>query len=298
MTIRNYLACTVFIILGIMPVVLYCGSYEVGQNGKVIFRNCQFSLGYWNDNFDYMGLLGKKMKSGPDDFITSSFRLNSSFETKERCWYADAHLNLITDKYLNYRTDLLTLILSTMQDFLCGKAKLSLGMVSSGDFGGDIIQNSYHHFAGHQPVNLPYSFKPKFGPYLGIGYFYQGLKFHRINVKVLILDGHSLNVGINDFKIGSIFKAGDFRLNKLIQINPSFLVCYSWYHHLNQEYSSIFESGLGYGGLASLKIGSKWGISLWAIQDQYRDNQAQFGISFHYALKNLKISDFDAIMFP
>jgi hypothetical protein len=55
---------------------------------------------------------------------------------------------------------------------------------------------------------------------------------------------------------------------------------------------------LGYGGLASLKIGSKWGISLWAIQDQYRDNQAQFGISFHYALKNLKISDFDAIMFP
>ena len=262
------------------------------------YESPQFSFGYWNDNFDLEDLIGKKMKYGLDDFVTASFWLNASFPAGRRQWEADTYLNIITNKEAGYRTDLFTVSVSTPVDLPAGILKAGLGTMSSGNFGGRNIQNNYHDSRGFIRVNIPYSFKPKTGMYLGLEYNCKVGKPAGGEMQVYCLSRNGVGMGFNGFRGGVKFSAKEIPLYKAIRLIPSFVIGHSIYYGLSHELDPIFESVVFYGIMIYLSLTEHFSVAAWTIPNQYRGNQGHHGISFNFGLKSLQMRGFEAILFP
>lgn len=270
-----------------------CSEFAQGQG-----ESPQFSFGYWNDNFDLEDLIGKKMKYGLDDYVTASFWLNASFPVRGRLWEADTYLNFITNRKAGYRTDLFTVRISTFWEWAEGILKVGCGTMSSGNFGGRSIQNKYHDSRGILRVNLPYSYRPKTGMYLGLEYDYLMGKPARSEMHVFCLNRNGLGMGFNSFRGGVRFRVREIPLYRTIRITPSLIIGHSIFYGLNGELDPIFESGVFYGIMINLSLTDHFGITAWTLPNQYRSDQGHHGIAFNVGLKSLQMPSFPAILFP
>jgi|GEM_PF-1669631 len=254
------------------------------------------TISYWNDNFDYEKLVGEKMKYGLDDFVTASFWVNYAVTTKRRLWNYDGFLHIITNREAGYRTDLLCWKISTEYAFYRGKLTLGAGLAASGDFGGKEIQNEYHRFASHLPVNLPYAYKSQKSVCWEIDYYLPLLQATFLNAAPFVSVFNSPNVGVNSAKIGGMIEVEEWKFFRLITIYPSAVIYHTEYYGLSREFSPIFQSGLAAGGKIHFNLGKNLGSAVWAVSNQYRNDQSHIGIIITYGQG--QESGWDFLMFP
>jgi hypothetical protein len=247
---------------------------------------------------DYENYLLEGMHLGLDNYITASFWLNSSTELQGRFWKADAFYHIITNRSAGYRVDLLACGLSTSEKIPQGDVLLGAGVLTSGDYGGDTIQNNYHDVAGVLSLHLPYAYQTRVGAYFTLKYHLPRWKYSSLEFATFVSNMNSLLVGLNSSKVGLNIKTQEFSLLKHFRIATSALVCYSWYHHLSEELSPIFESGICYGGELNLKVWRQFTVSTWFLSNQYRNDQGHCGVAFTYGGGNLPPPGLDAVLFP
>jgi len=296
---------------GISIIILLCFAFELtGENtisntsdsienkSPGSFPDYQMSFAYWNDNYEYEKKLNDVMKIGKDDFVTASFWVQLAREEYNKWWFLDINLSVLTNRTANYRTDLLNVCLSQERLTSLGYVKFGSGIIASGKFGGDIIQNEYHKLRDIERIDLPYTGKNLLGLTGHAGY---SLRFYLI--KGISFGGYAANslrykAGPSNFNIGlqSDYLSKTYRKYFVYYLQT--YAGYTHYYNLRRHLSPLFGSGLMWGGLISGGFHGNFNFALWMTINQYGKGQPHFGTTITFGWNGSKTPDLKDIFFP
>ena len=258
----------------------------------------RFSFGYWNDNFVFEDILGKDVADGKDDYVTASFWLQVSRETTGRRWFADVYHNILTNKPMNYRIDLLTLRISIERTFRYGMFQAGTGVISSGNYGGRSVQNAYHRLMGYRRVGIPYRGKEKTAPILFLRFEAPLLKTKPGGVSWYAANSYRANVGPSNIRAGL-----DYGL-ACLPVGTSWLFGFQTrvgvikYYQTGTYLSPLFDRGVTWGALVSLGRIGRGSASLWITSNQYGKEQPHFGVSYSFGGSGRKTCGLSDVTFP
>ncbi len=256
----------------------------------------QITIGYWNDNFIMNSIGGRSLGKRRDDFQTASFWMQAAGEQAGNWRFLDIHYSILTDRTMHFRTDLIAVRGSVEYPSPLGTVRAGLGLVFSGDFGGDHVQNSFHRTFGYRRVELPYLSGTKAGGIVLLG-------CHPV---LLRWEDGALEGYVTNYARSSVIpcnaRAG-FELNTSKSMGrylfrAQCITGYTVYYRRRGRLSSLFENGFTWGILASGGSPGRWGMSLWFTNNQYGLNQYQFGVSFSPGWNGSRFGSLNDTTFP
>ncbi len=262
-------------------------------------NNYTFTIGYWNDNFpidnEVNNFLGSDIFQTDDDFITASFWVRISKQEKYSRWFLDSYLNIATNRRLNYRTDLLSFVLSYEINIKSVLIKTGGGFLLAGNFAGSQIQNFYHNLASIDELFLPYSKENYFG--LSV---HSLIEHIFVNKKVFQLKGITSFFYFTDGGPSSIVFGVE---SNYTVVKNSFLfnmyAGYKNYFSMISNFKSLFGEGIAWGFSSTVRISRTLQTSFWATGNQYgKGSKNHFGISFSFYSQNLIPINFKDISYP
>ena len=285
--VRFFVAVLAFLLIAGGAVRLNAQSFSTDSSG--------LAVGYWNDNVLFQGVLnrifGPRTIPGSDDFQTANFwgRYASSGKTTVR--YIDVYLNIVTSKAHQVRFDLLTARWLSEIRRTGWEGRYGFGMMVSGNFGGQAIQDSYHWATGVRQVIMPYYSKTLV--HLAL---YGSVRAWVISSADLsgsgIVSASYLTGGGPSFAEGGASLAVHPATMPLLQahIHAGFVSFYN----APDLYAPMFGSGFMTGYMLSVNAFSSSWISLWHTYNQYGRHQKHFGIAF----STYTIRIIDDVRFP
>ncbi len=263
----------------------------------VRWNDTQVTIGYWNDNFITESLLGSKVGQGSDDYVTASFWFQFGVRTSRRWWFADLFHNVLTNRRDGYRTDLLTGRVSMESMTRFGLCQCGIGLIASGDFGGDRIQNSYHRVTGARRIDLDYVsgetgvlFFTRIEPLL----WRSGM----FDVKGFAANSYRTGVGPSNYRSGVEIVSNPFRImdGRIMHIQGR--AGYIQYYRRERYLAPLFNRGLNWGALVSLGRMKRWSYAFWVSGSQYGRNRPQFGVSWTFGWNGSRMCDLSDITYP
>ena len=258
----------------------------------------QTSIGYWNDNFAFQDFLGKKMMQGKDDYVTASFWLQIALKNPKNWWFIDIYHNILTNKSGNYRTDLLTLRLSIEKEISTGSFQFGSGIITSGNFGGEAIQNEYHKLFNIEPVKLEYVRKNNIGLIAFLGYKQAIFDTEHIGINWYIANSYKARVGPSNVRTGFEFNAITHKKSKTSVLHLQIRAGYIDYYSLEKYLLPLFDKGFQWGALVSCGFINKFNVATWITSNQYGQKQPCYGISCTFGWNGSRMSNLSDITFP
>ncbi|MCE5252143.1 hypothetical protein LLG96_18230 [bacterium] len=283
---------------------LSCSAEKTGDTIKrkdIVPRtrqNFQTSVGYWNDNFIVPRLFGEKLNQGKDDFETASFWLQTAREKTGIWWFFDAYYNILTNKKGKYRTDLLTFRLSLEKEFSFGSLRLGTGIIASGNFGGETLQNGYHRISGTTHLSLPYAEKDRRG-IIGLARYHHSLwRTNAMRFNGYVSNSLRTSVGPCNVRTGLEMHVVTRPLKRAYVLHVQAQAGYFHYYRTGRYMSPLFREGFMWGMLFSGGRAGKYNIGLWFTDNQYGLDQPHFGISMIIGWNRNRMSDLSDVTFP
>ncbi len=259
----------------------------------------QTSIGYWNDNFIFQDLPGGNIGYGKDDYVTASFWLRIAYKKNPKYWwFIDIYHNILTNKSGNYRTDLLTLRLSVEKEISSGSFKFGSGIISSGNFGGEAIQNEYHKLFNIDSIKLEYVRKNKIGLIAFLGYKRAIFDAEHIGINWYIANSYKARVGPSNVRTGFEFNAITYHKSKIPVLHLQIRAGYIDYYSLEKFLLPLFDKGFQCGALVSCGFINKFNVATWITGNQYGQKQSCYGISCDFGWNGSRMSDLSDITFP
>lgn len=290
------------VILLWMPIQGICGSDSLSavdlQDGEPSSA-FQFSAGYWNDNFLSVDVLRQfYLEDGDDDYVTASFWGQAAVKYKGRWWLLDSYLNILTNIDRNYRTDLLTIRLSTEERFEKSTLQYGAGMMYRGKFGGASIQNGYHNLFGYGAVDLPYLGNEIVGltAYGKYDYRLKSARFYHFNA----FGEGGLRTGGNPSNLrGGIETELRYGLSRIpLTIRGVIRTGYTHFFSTSQVLNPMFDDGILLGGMLGFTLFERIQGGFWLIQNQYGQNEPHFGMAFSFSGDFARPTTFSEGIFP
>jgi len=281
-----------------------CENLPVKESCSGInFWKPQVILGYWNDNFFLQNLVNEILPdnriSGSDDFITASIWLRLLWEGRVHNWNLDCYYNILTNKDKDYRTDLLTFLLSFEQEFFTGNLKVGAGFVHKGNFGGRKIQNGYHALFNYPQIYLPYLEDRATELLLRFNFEKRVLILKQLNISAYLTDSYIKNIVPRHFESGFFARYEISRSEDKPLLSIELYAGYVNYCHRDRIMDNLFDSGFTSGILLSREIFKKSKVAIWMNKGQYGINkEPQFGILFSSVCNWNRSSCITDIKFP
>ena len=122
-----------------------------------------FTFSCLNDNFLFEDYLEDYFAKGKDDHVTAGLWLQYRRGTERINWNYSVNFNVLTNRDLLYRTDILSFLVVKNRAFLPAALQTGIGLVLRGNFGGQQLQNKFHDWFGYSRLTLPYLPEPQAG---------------------------------------------------------------------------------------------------------------------------------------
>ena len=291
--------CALFV-LSVLLILCTISSAKVEKipvSGENTGKNVMH-LGYWNDNFGFDRLRGKKTEKGADDYITSSFYIGGRYCKPASDILYNICLNIITNKPENYRTDILSYRILREQKMYYGTIRYGVGMILLGDYGGELIQNFYHKLASVREIDLDYFYGNEYYFNGDIEYFFQVFEINRIDMRFISQVSLSAPSAMDRLFNGAMINhsLGDFVY--LRSIETQLMFGYTNRFQLPKSLSQVMKSGFSGGGRISIKIFRDVMASAWILVNQYGNNQTQVGFTFALCRNIQSYRDFTEVLIP
>lgn len=258
----------------------------------------QISFGYKNDNFITKRTFEPVLNVGKDDNITAGFWIDYIFNFNGRTWLFNVHNDVITNKPGNYRTDLLSVFLTTHGIFNVRHASLGVGLITRGNYGGDFIQSTYHRIADITQVKLPYLKDNSTGIIFITAYKYNAINLNQLKTYFYLRNNYRGGPGPGNFRLGlgfDLFAGSLFRKFPMrFQSTSGYLSTY----YSDRYISPIFDSGVFHALLGEIRFNDKYSLNCWISLNQYGLKQTHFGATCNIGFQNLRKSDLDDILHP
>lgn len=258
----------------------------------------QATFGYWNDNIIIQRVAGKELNLGNDDNVTASFWLQVSKEKESGWWFLDVYHNVLTNRKAKYRLDLLSIRLSMEIEVPQGYLKFGIGAITSGNFGGEFIQNAYHELTDVKSLKLPYKNYGKVGP---IAYLKcTPLIWNSPRVRFNAYGSNSFrgDVGPSNYRVGFELSLNMRPAKKSWLYNFQAGGGYIHYYLQGKYLSPLFDNGFTIGAMASAGISKKMNASVWITNNQYGKHQPHYGISLTFGWNGSRMCDLSDVSFP
>ncbi len=268
------------------------------KNSLLDLSGYQITFGYWNDNLIIDKIFNQKIKQGDDDFVTASFWNQISYNREKSWWFLDSYFNIITNKKLNYRIDLLSIQISTNKKLLIGYLHVGSGIIASGDLGGDRLQKTYHKFFGYRRLTLPYKSDKKYGLLLKQNYKILLFSLNHLQTNIYLGNSYRSKVGPSIIRSGLTADLFTYCFNKTIFLQFQTTTRYMRYYKLNYTFAPLFNNGFSWGTLFSLGFPKKICISTWFTSNQYGLKQPHYGFLLTFGWQGNRLSDLLNIEFP
>lgn len=277
-----------------------CKASDLSQlNIDKVEYGSKIHFGYWNDNFGYERLFWKKThKRGADDFITSTFFMRGIYSEPKFDLSVDVYLNIVTDKLGGRRVDIFTCRFTKEQKLSLCSIRYGVGIISLGNYGGEIIQNWYHNLTEVRKVDLKYDSGTDNYLHLHTGFVSKEISLNSFNLGFFSLFSYSNPLGMENIKTGITMKRYWGRFSVFRNIETQLLFGYIDRFNLPESLVPMLGSGFTGGGRITIMNFENIIASAWILVNQYGNNQTQVGFSFAIGKNISEYPEFKEILCP
>ncbi len=286
-------------VLLVLPFSILFSSVPDSLSTEPKQNNYTFTIGYWNDNFpidnEVNNLFGRDIFQTDDDFITARFWVRVSKQEKYSQWFLDSYLNIATNRRSNFRTDLLSFVLTYETQFKSVLIKIGGGFILGGNFAGSQIQNFYHNLASIDELFLPYSKETYFGLSVHSSIEHIFVKKKAFQIKGISSFFYFTDGGPNSIEFGAESTYAAIKNSLFFNMYAG----YKNYFSMMSNFKSLFGEGIVWGFSSTVKISKTLQMSFWGTGNQYgKGSNNHFGISFSFRSQKLIPINFKDISYP